>query len=82
MSIATEHESMFEAGVAKSKVQVPPNSCMPRRAKMRMKRKRKRRRETMDFMEAIRETTRFLREDQYPGRREVKCTKMQAFAFL
>ena len=76
MSIATEHEPMFEAGVAKSKVQVPSNSCMPRRAKMRMKRKR--RRETMD----IRETTRFLREDQYPGRREVKCTKMQAFAFL
>ena len=32
---------------------------------MRMKRKRRRRREMMDFMEANRETTRFLRLDQY-----------------
>ena len=83
MSIATENESKFEAGVPKSKLKVPPNSCMPRRAKMRMKRKRRRRRETMDFMEASRETTRFLREDQYLGIREVKCTKiMQKFTSL
>ena len=74
--MATENESKFEAGVPKSKLKVPPKSCIPSRAKMRMKRKRRRRRETMDFMEASRETTRFLREDQYlGGRREVKCTK-------
>ena len=38
---------------------------MPRRAKMRMKRKRRSRREMMDFMLASRDTTRFLRLDQY-----------------
>ena len=43
-------------------------TCMPRRAKMRMKRKRRRRRETMDFMEASKETTRFRKEDQYLGK--------------
>ena len=72
--MATEKESKLEAGVPKSKLKVPPNNCIPSRAKMRMKRKRRRRRETMDFMEASRETTRFLREDQYLERREVKCT--------
>ena len=65
--MATENESKFEAGVPKSKLKVPPKSCIPSRAKMRMKRKRRRRRETMDFMEASRETTRFLRDDQYLG---------------
>ena len=63
--MATEKESKLEAGVPNSKLKVPPKSCMPRRAKMRMKRKRRRRRDTMDFMEASRETTRFLKEDQY-----------------
>ena len=43
-------------------------TCMPRRAKMRMKRKRRRRRETMDFMEASKETTRFRNDDQYLGK--------------
>ena len=38
---------------------------MPRRAKIRMKRKRRSRREMMDFMLANRDTTRFLRLDQY-----------------
>ena len=74
--MATEKESKLEAGVPKSKLKVPPNSCMPSRAKMRMKRKRRRRRETMDFMEASKETTRFLREDQYlGGGKKVNCTK-------
>lgn len=66
--MATGKESKLEAGVPKSKLKVPPKSCMPSRAKMRMKRKRRRRRETMDFMEARRETTRFLRDDQYLAR--------------
>ena len=74
--MATEKESKFEAGVPKSKLKVPPKSCIPSRAKMRMKRKRRRRRETMDFMEASKETTRFLREDQYlGGGKKVNCTK-------
>ena len=73
--MATEKESKLEAGVPKSKLKVPPNNCIPSRAKMRMKRKRRRRRETMDFMEASSETTRFLREDQYLQGGEVKCAK-------
>ena len=38
---------------------------MPRRAKIRMTRKRRSSREMMDFMLANRDTTRFLRLDQY-----------------
>ena len=60
-----ENESKLEAGVPKSKLKVPPNNCIPRSAKMRMKRNRRRRRDTIDFSEANRETTRFRREDQY-----------------
>ena len=60
-----EKESKFEAGVPWSKLKDPPKSCIPSRAKMRMNRKRRRRRETMDFMEASKETTRFRNEAQY-----------------
>ena len=63
--MATEKESKLEAGVPNSKLKVPPKSCIPSRAKMRMKRKRSRRSETMDFIDASRETTRFLKDDQY-----------------
>ena len=38
---------------------------MPSRANIRMKRKRRNRRERMERMELRRETTRFLRDDQY-----------------
>lgn len=38
---------------------------MPRSAKTTMKRKRRKMREMIDFMEFIRETTRFLRDAQY-----------------
>ena len=51
-------------------------TCMPRRAKMRMKRKRRRRRETMDFMEASKETTRFRKEDQYLGKNKFQEEKI------
>ena len=49
---------------------------MPRRAKMRMKRKRRRRRETMDFMEASKETTRFRNDDQYLGNNKFQEEKI------
>ena len=54
-------------------------TCMPRRAKMRMKRKRRRRRETMDFMEASKETTRFRKDDQYLGKNKFQEEKNYIF---
>ena len=63
-----EKESKLEAGVPKSKLNVPPKSCIPSRAKIRMKRKRSSKRETMDLRELNKETTRFRREDQYLSR--------------
>lgn len=44
---------------------LPPNSCMPSRAKTRMKRKRRKMRLMIDFIEFIRDTTRFLSDAQY-----------------
>ena len=65
VSIAIEKESKFEAGVPKSKLKVPPNSCIPNNAKIRMKRKSSNRRDTIDLSEANKDTTRFLNDDQY-----------------
>ena len=44
---------------------LPPNSCIPRRAKTTMKRKRRKRKQMIDFIELIKETTRFRRDAQY-----------------
>ena len=44
---------------------LPPKSCIPNRANTTMKRKRRNSRLMMDFMELMRETTRFLSEAQY-----------------
>lgn len=44
---------------------LPPKSCIPRRAKTTMKRKRRKSKLIMDFMELIKETTRFRRDAQY-----------------
>lgn len=44
---------------------LPPNSCIPNRAKTTMKRKRRKSRLIIDFMELISETTKFLRDAQY-----------------
>lgn len=44
---------------------LPPKSCMPRSAKTTMKRKSRKSKLMMDFMEFIRDTTRFLRDAQY-----------------
>lgn len=41
-----------------SKLNFPPNSCMPSRAKMMRKRKRSSKREAMDFMEFSSDATR------------------------
>ena len=60
-----EKELKFDGGVPSGKLNVPPKSCIPNRAKMRMNRKRRRRREMMDFIELRRETTRLRKEDQY-----------------
>ena len=60
-----EKESKLEAGVPKSKLNVPPNSCIPRSAKIRMNRNRSSKSDTMDFREAKSDTTRLRSEDQY-----------------
>jgi hypothetical protein len=44
---------------------LPPNSCIPRRAKTTMKRKRRKSKLIIDFMELIKETTKFRRDAQY-----------------
>ena len=65
VSIAMEKESKLEAGVPKSKLNVPPKSCIPRSAKIRMNRNRSSKSDTMDFREAKSDTTRLRSEDQY-----------------
>lgn len=49
---------------------LPPNSCIPSRAKTTMKRKRRKSRLIIDFMELISETTKFLRDAQYLENRD------------
>lgn len=53
----------------------PPKSCIPSRANTTVKRKRRKRRLMMDFMELMRDTTRFLREAQYLAGRNQFSTK-------
>lgn len=50
---------------------LPPNSCIPSRAKTTMKRKRRKSRLIIDFMELISETTKFLRDAQYLQNRDL-----------
>lgn len=52
-------------GVPSSKLNCPPNSCMPSRAKMRMNKKRRNNSEMMDLIEFRRDITRFRNDDQY-----------------
>ena len=65
VSIAMENELKFEGGVPSGKLNVPPNSCIPRSAKIKMKRKSKRSSDIIDFIELRSETTRFRNDDQY-----------------
>ena len=67
--MAIENELKFDGGVPSGKLNVPPKSCIPSRAKMRMKRKRRSRREMMDFIELSSDITKLRREDQYLEKR-------------
>ena len=60
-----EKESKFAGGVPDSKLKAPPNSCMPNSAKMSINRKSRRRSDTIDFIDAKSDTTKFLNDDQY-----------------
>ena len=55
----------LEVGVPSSKLNDPPKSCIPRRAKMKMKRKSRKSSERMEEMAFISAITRLRREDQY-----------------
>lgn len=55
----------FVGGVPVSKLNWPPNSCMPSRANMRMNRKSRKRSEMMLRIEFSSDITRFLKLDQY-----------------
>lgn len=46
-------------------IYLPPKSCIPSRANTTVKRKRRKSKLMMDFMELMRDTTRFLRDAQY-----------------
>lgn len=59
-------------GVPSSKLNCPPNSCMPKRAKMRIKRKRRNNSEMMDLMEFKSDITRFRSDDQYLEKNIIK----------
>ncbi len=48
-----------------SKLNLPPNTCIPRRLKIMMKRKSSSSREAMDFMEFSRDATKLLRDAQW-----------------
>lgn len=52
-------------GVPSSKLNSPPNSCIPNRANISMNKKRRNSSEMMDLIELSREITRFLSDDQY-----------------
>lgn len=71
------------SGVPSGKLKDPPNSCMPRRAKMRMNKKSRNNREMIDLMELSREMTRLRREAQYlSGGSEVSCVTLMIYLLL
>lgn len=55
----------FVSGVPDSKLNCPPNNCMPRRANIRMNKKSRNNNEMMDLIEFNSEITRFRKDDQY-----------------
>jgi hypothetical protein len=62
--MAMEKELKLEGGVPSGKLKVPPNNCIPKRAKMRMNRKSRSSKDMIDFMELSSDTTRLRRDDQ------------------
>jgi len=63
--MAIENELKFDGGVPSGKLKVPPNNCIPNKAKMRMNKNNNNNSEMIDFIELNREITKFRREDQY-----------------
>ena len=59
-----EKELKLEGGVPSGKLKVPPNNCIPKRAKMRMNRKSRSSKDMIDFMELSSDTTRLRSDDQ------------------
>ena len=59
-----EKELKLEGGVPSAKLKVPPNNCIPKRAKIRMNRKSSRSRDMIDFMELSSDTTKLRSDDQ------------------
>ena len=57
--------SKLEVGVSSSKLNEPPNSCIPSKAKMNMKRKRRKSKDMMDDKAFMRAITRLRSGDQY-----------------
>lgn len=47
-----------------SKLNLPPNSCMPSKEKMMIKRKRRSSKDAMDFIELSRDATKLLKDAQ------------------
>uniref|UniRef100_A0A1Y1LV91 Uncharacterized protein n=1 Tax=Photinus pyralis TaxID=7054 RepID=A0A1Y1LV91_PHOPY len=55
----------FVGGVPESKLNSPPNSCMPSKANISINRKRRNSKDIMERIELSREMTRLRNEDQY-----------------
>lgn len=57
--------SKFEDITSSGNAKVPPNNCIPRRAKMNMKRKSRKSKDMIEDKAFIRAITRLRRGDQY-----------------
>ena len=57
--------SKLDVGVWSGKLNEPPKSCIPNKAKMKMKRKRRKSRDMMDDKAFMRAITRLRKGDQY-----------------
>ena len=65
VSIAIENELKFDGGVPSWKLKVPPNSCIPNKAKISINRNSSNNKDMIDLMELSNEITRLRSEDQY-----------------
>ena len=63
-------ESKFDVGRPSGKLNCPPKSCIPNKAKMNMNKNRRSNSERMDEIAFIKATTKFLSEDQYLNKRK------------
>ena len=57
--------SKLDVGVCSGKLNEPPKSCIPNKAKMKMKRKRRKSKDMMDDKAFMRAITRLRKGDQY-----------------